>query len=510
MSTAIHANSASEQDQFLEFPSPPSPTPPTPSTPPPPAPDEHASVNPADTHVAQLHPSGSDISPAIQPLHRSAPSQDSSSLFDTNPNDDHFLPSPPSQPSQNHHHVQGMTYYTSSTPTKPNERKKKLRLFFSASDLVPTWAGARIRGAYAIIYMNESPVPTFNHFSHGSVITSETGGTAPEETQGNRSSRSSDEKPPKISSNGTVLGRTERAQLCGRDVEFCRHIVLRYAPTSAPVLFIQVYGVEGRDSTGRSHLVGTTSVTLEKVYSHRGFRVAVPLAPPPPPDDGKKRRLPPDAGKLRITAEDVTPAPTTYHLDIMCDGLRCARPWGNGRVKRAFYTIHVIATSDERCDDWVLLYRSSSVSMVKKKRFGGSMEYNYFSSRPLLATPGLLFSHDDDSENAGDGLLRKVQHMIKGRYDAQFFSMPSSSFALISPTRRLKLAIWEDHSGPTGANLVAESLFSMAQLRNMKLGQRLDMFVHSDIVGHATLKFEERCEAPTYFCLSIQMPDLVQ
>lgn len=483
----------------------------------PPPPDEFANapVTKDSIHMDTINSPTPDISPA-EPHHRANTSNDSS-LFDTNPSE-HLLSTFPK--TAQHDNALSSSYYESSTPTKQrNVRKKKLRLFFSASDLLPTGSGSRIRSAYAVIYMSESQQQDARkHFSQGSVITSESGGTGlTKEARGggHRSSHSSDGPPPSPvspgDSRGTLLGRSERAQLCGRDVEFCRHIVLRYSPGSALVLYIEVYGVEGRNSAGRSHLVGTTSVSLENVYSHRGFRVAVPLAPPPPPDDGKKRRIPSDAGKLRITAEDVTPAPTTYHLDVMCDGLRCARLWGNGRVKRAFYTIHVIATSDERCDDWVLLYRSTSVSMVKKKRFGGSMEYNYFSSRPLLATPGLLFSHEEEAETcSNEGILRKVQHKIKNRYEAQFFSMPSSSFALISPTRRLKLSIWEDHSGPTGANLVSDSVFTMAQLRKMKLGERLDMFVHSDIVGHATLKFEERCEAPTYFCLSIQMPDLVQ
>jgi len=168
---------------------------------------------------------------------------------------------------------------------------------------------------------------------------------------------------------------------------------------------------------------------------------------------------------------------------------------------------------DDEDTPWVLLCRSKKVGLVKKKKDGGSMEYNYFSSRPLLATPGELFKDPAANDPAaaeanasGNKLLGKVKEEAQRRLDAQFFSMPSGIFTLVAPDRRLKLSIMDS------GELLADTVFTVDKLRSMQLGDKLEMTERKKgrVVGHSMLKFVEKADMPAYFCLSVSMPELAK
>ncbi len=113
---------------------------------------------------------------------------------------------------------------------------------------------------------------------------------------------------------------------------------------------------------------------------------------------------------------------------------------------------------------------------------------------------------DSDDKDGADSVLRKVTDKIRNRNAGLFFSLPSGAISCVSPERRLKLSIYDDSSH--ACDLIADTQFTIAELRGMNLGDSTEMQVNSNPVGHAALKFVECGDEPNYFCLSIYMPHL--
>lgn len=395
--------------------------------------------------------------------------------------------------------LQQARYFTTSKTSSASSKPRKFRLYLAAADLHETFR--RNKYACAVVYLRESNSLRANHISNV--------------TEATEDAFTSNALSPKASSwsgtsaqvrNSTTIGRTEVARLCARDVEFSRSFVLQFLASASQIIHVDMYGCDSR-SGDRSRLLGVAEVPLARLNLRRGARFSVPMAHPPAPPTGEKRRRGASGvGTLALCVEDVSAGLVDYCLDIQCEGIRRSKPFGSGRVRRVYYTIHNIASSDPACEHWSLLFRSDAVEMVKKKRDGGSLDYNYFSSRPLLATPGVIVVDKDDSQ--ADSLLSKAHYKIKNRYKGQFFSLPSSAISSASPDRRLKLTLYDKSSSVAAAELIADTEFTVAQLRSMSLGEKHEMNLHSNAVGHATLKFVERGDDPKYFCLSVQLPNL--
>lgn len=393
------------------------------------------------------------------------------------------------------HATEGAPYFTSPTSSAaPRQHSGNLRLHICASDLHDP--SGRARAACAVLSMRTSK--TLRAPAHLSNITEGTEDVAARmPTSSTTSSASSAGTGTR-----TPVGRTEVARVCGRDVEFARSFLVPY--TAASVLRVDLYAVAPR---GATRALGSTEVPLSRLRSRRGTRVTLPLAPPPREQGApEKRRRAPAPGTLAICAEDVSEGLSEFRLDVQCEQMKRSKPFGSGRVRKAHYSVHTLTAGDEDCETWALLFRSEPVEMVKKKRDGGSMEYNYFSSRPLLATPGVIIA-EAETEEPGS-IVHRVQHKIKNRHDGHFFSLPSSSFSAVSPDRRLKLTVFDDSSAFSGPEIIADTLFTINELRGMKLGDHTEMTVHSNTVGEATIKFVECGERPKYFCLAIRLPDL--
>ena len=177
-------------------------------------------------------------------------------------------------------------------------------------------------------------------------------------------------------------------------------------------------------------------------------------------------------------------------------------------MQKTFYTIHIVASDSKDCEDWVLAFRSEPVEMVKRKRDGGSLEYNYFSSRPLVAGPGIIIEDKDPAAEHSVPLLRKLGNAIGLKQSEQFFSLPTSNIICRSPDTRTKLSIFEYHGANAEFDLIANTEFSLATLTRMELGDSTAVRVHANTVGRATLKYVECAESPKYFCLSLYMPNL--
>lgn len=377
------------------------------------------------------------------------------------------------------------TSYFAGSPRSSRQRPRSLRLFLAARDLAEP--GSRSRAAYVVVFVKDADAIR----PHLSNVTE-----ASEEER----------KPPPYDGGSWVrVGQTEAARKSGRDVEFAQTFEIRYVPTANQLVKLHLHECTGRDCVKESHL-GTAEVSLQTLYVSRGYRTTHPIkfAPTDNPKDKKRKGV---AGVAVMVVEDVSAGLVKYHLDVQCEKILRAKAWTSGKVRKALYTIHIVASKDEKCDDWMLLFRSEPVEMVKRKRDGGSLQYNYFTSRPLIATPGVIVGDNDETEN-GDNLLRKVSQVLGLKHSEQFFSLPSAEVQCVSPERRLKLSIYEDNGTTAGFDLIADTRFTFSELRNMTLGQSKEVRVHSNAVGRATLKFVECGPDPKYFCMSVFMPHL--
>lgn len=241
-----------------------------------------------------------------------------------------------------------------------------------------------------------------------------------------------------------------------------------------------------------------------------------------------------------------------FRLDVECGRILRATALSVSVVKRLFYTIHaVLDRKDELSDSWTLLFRSDPVEMIHTKRDGGSMQKNYFSGVRLRAMPaGDGLDHHrpssrheqqgDGNENGnentdaiqqrptgisspkavahvsdnirddddGGGLFAMFGKMLGVTRPKLFFSLPGADLLLLRDDTRLKLSVWEDNGTSAGFDLVADTLFTMADLKRRELGESSAIKVHANVVGKAILKYVECSPDPHYFCLSLRMQNI--
>lgn len=258
-----------------------------------------------------------------------------------------------------------------------------------------------------------------------------------------------------------------------------------------------------------------------------------------------------------------------FRLDVECGRIMRATALSVSVVKKVFYTIHaVLDRKDELSDSWTLLFRSDPVEMIHTKRDGGSMQKNYFSGVRLRAMPvgdgldhhrptsasssptspdhyhpqqqqaasGNDNENDDDDaiqqqpqpqrpaapspktarvndnirddDDGGGGLFAMFGKMLGVSRPKLFFSLPGADLLLLRDDTRLKLSVWEDNGMSAGYDLVADTLFTMADLKKRELGESSAIKVHANVVGKAILKYVECSPDPHYFCLSLRMQNI--
>lgn len=382
-------------------------------------------------------------------------------------------------------------YFASPRPPSSSHEGKDLRLFVSATGLRDL---GKCREACAIVYLR-SAEGRRDHLSN--VTASSADGPPP---------------PPRRRETRTLVGQTEIAPVRGRDVEFSKSFRIPYAEAGAHhVVHVDLYACDARDKS-KSTLIGVGEISVARVEARCGAQATSALAPVWTDPDARKKKRRGGAGNLRLAVEDVGGGMTDYRLDVQCEQLKRTRKLGPGRVRKAHYAVHTVASEDEGVIDWSLLFRSQVVEMVKKKKDGGSMEYNYFSSRPVMAAPGVIVA--EEAPERGGGPLGKAVRKVKTRHDGQFFSLPSCPLSLVSPDARLRLRVYDDsgisgNAGNSGKKeeFLVETEFTIAQLREMSLGDSTEVKGKKNSIGQAALKFVEVGKEPKYFCLSIMMPN---
>lgn len=140
------------------------------------------------------------------------------------------------------------------------------------------------------------------------------------------------------------------------------------------------------------------------------------------------------------------------------------------------------------------------------------MEYNYFSTARLKAAPGVIVTdaayHKVEGGNEDNGLLETVGRRLGLRRRQQFFSLPGTDLSLFDPDTRLKLSLFEDNGLSAGFDLIADSCFTVSDLRERKLGDSSAIKMQANVVGKAQLKYVECGDDPRYFCLSLIMQSI--
>lgn len=224
-----------------------------------------------------------------------------------------------------------------------------------------------------------------------------------------------------------------------------------------------------------------------------------------------------------VAAEHLNTPPQKYLLDVECNRIVRSKALGNASVRRMFYTIHGVFDKEPDSDKWVLLARSKTVEMIHRKRDGGSTQYNYFSSRRLRVQPGIIVEDHDAkarektpraargdlvTDTSSNGVLSVLGNVFGIKEKRRFFSLPGADFSLVNPETKLKLSLFEDNGHTAGFEMIADTDFSIAQLRSRELGQSSPIRVHANTVGKSILKYVEYGHDPRYFCLSLRLQGL--
>lgn len=298
-------------------------------------------------------------------------------------------------------------------------------------------------------------------------------------------------------------------------------------------LFDAPCSVRGADAM-RQRLVAVADFSVASVYAVDGASIHFPLRfhAVTRADDRRKPRIP--DGSLVVAAQRIPTSTMTnnnakkFRLDVECGRIARATSLATSFVKKLFYTIHgIVDNVDSDADSWTLLFRSDPVEMIHRKRDGGSMQYNHFSGVRLRGIPAggdqvasgsekRRLGEDenataagkdgkDDKDTAG-GLLRMFGKALGvGAKSKRFFSLPGADVYVLDEGMRLKLSIWEDNGMKAGYDLIADTLFTMAELKRRRLGDSSPIKVHANVVGKAVLKYVESTPDPKYFCLSLRM-----
>lgn len=318
------------------------------------------------------------------------------------------------------------------------------------------------------------------------------------------------------------LGATDVARKQGRDVEFATSFAFNYIPLSNQILRVAFY--DATSTKAENHrLIATAELHVADVFATRGKPVSFPLRfLPVCPYDFKRHSKVPN-GTLVVAAEHLVPEPQKYLLGVECCRIVRSKALGNASVQRVYFTIHAIFDKEPSSDEWTLLTRSKTVEMIPRKRDGGSTQYNYFSCRRLRSAPGFITEdHDakarkrsirsapgdivtDTSPNSVMSLIHSALGVKRKRL---FFSLPEANFLLTDPTTRLKLTLFEDKGLSAGTEMVADTEFTIADLRSKELGQSTPIRVQASTVGKAVLKYIEYGDDPRYFCLSLRLQGL--
>lgn len=349
----------------------------------------------------------------------------------------------------------------------------------------------------------------------------------------------------------TEMGATEVARKHGRDVEFARAFTVSFPTRKGERIKVRVAIFDATSSNyKRQRLIAMSDFSLSSVVAANGSRLVVPLRfhPISNKDHRRKKRIP--QGSLVVVAQRVNPdAAKAFRLDVECNRIIRATALSTTSVRAAFYTLHAIIDSDPNSDAWTLIHRSTTVEMIHSKRDGGSLEYNYFSGvrlRTKRKTPVVnknsndeddnnesrQHASDDDNDNndngmasggGGDGggqgsdmeeadeggILDLLSKALGVRKKIKFFSMPGTDLKLMDASIRLKLSLWEDKGMTAGYDLIADTQFSIADVKKWSVGQSSALKVHANVVGKAVLKFVECSPDPRYFCFSLMMQNII-
>lgn len=330
------------------------------------------------------------------------------------------------------------------------------------------------------------------------------------------------------------LGTTEVARKLGRDVEFSSTFALTFdVDHGRPILRVVLF--DAGNGPGQHHLIAFSDVSVRKVFANAGVPVATRMFVPPASllqggvtiEDiaafSKNRGR--YNGEILVACDMVGSKIDRFRLDVECNQILRAKALTTANVKRAFYTIHCIlekggevAKKGSLKDHWVLLYRSDTCEMIHGKRYGGSRNYNHFSSSRMQAGPGVIQNGQKiEGKKKQRSEVTKpptsaLDHLWKklGTTNPElFFSLPGADLFMTRKNRRLKLSMFEDHGSGKGYELIAETQFSITHLQSMKIGDSIAIRSHTNVVGRAEMKFVDCDEFDRrYFCLSLVMQSI--
>lgn len=429
---------------------------------------------------------------------------------------------------------------TSSQPSLPPS--STLRLFLSARDLPEP--DRRSHACYAVIYLcEERVVPPLRADAHHALLksTSSARRSRPDPVHFDKrlvrhaarllrhSSRPQSLRAPRLAAvytapqqptlhvrhdgvhvvrtSWSVVGVSDIARKNGRDVELAQSFYLHYDASRVQLLRVAFYdGTKLQQHKQR--LIATADCVLSSAVAAYGKPLPCELSfvPVSEKDHKKSARIP--TGTLLLSAQSVTDEPQQFRIDVQCSRILRARSLSYSYVKRMFYTIHAILDDHPKSDLWTLVYRSHTVGMIAAKKDGGSLQYNYFSCRRVIARPGVIIEDTHapkESDNAPVGLFQNVMSAL-GLYQAKsFFSLPGADIYLHSSDTRLKLTLYEDNGSAAGYDMIADSEFTFADLQGKELGHSSPIKMRTNIVGKAVLKYKECSPDPHYFCLSLLM-----
>ena len=304
------------------------------------------------------------------------------------------------------------------------------------------------------------------------------------------------------------LGITEVALKSGRDVEFANGVNVSTKGEAERQIIRAVFFDVGTDHVHR--LIGIAEIPLLQIAEANGKPVIAPLRFMAVSRRDVKRRGKIRDGQLLVAAQARFKDPRMYRFDVECGKVLRAKALNTVNVKRVYYTIHAILTNDKQSDEWTLICRTMPVEMINRKKHGGSLEYNYFSSRRLMAEPGLIVSDENDqrSKLSGGGILQTMGAVFGYTPRERFFSLPGVDIPSVDDETRLKLSLWED-GGPKGVcEVMAETKFTMTELKKRCVGGATPLKLHGNVVGKIALKYVEYCADPDYFCLSLTMQNV--
>lgn len=190
-----------------------------------------------------------------------------------------------------------------------------------------------------------------------------------------------------------------------------------------------------------------------------------------------------------------------------------------GRTPRRRFRRKTDEVRGEEFDNWILVFRSGCVERINRKASGGTLDFNYFSTRPLISLPGATITDPDDHPTE-TGTLDKIGIKLGVKHDkSQLFSMPNATFLSASPHQRVMLSFYEDKKYPLrdghahgSHRIIAFTTFTMDHLRKSDPGQKMPFFAYGKEglreVGTACLAQVEHCDNPKFFGLRANLPEL--